>query len=120
MSKVLADDEFRKAVQINLRHLLLFWYLFLMQTVSPLLFGLMYCLHQRERLCVCWEWGMCHLEVSLSALSDLILDFIYSEIFMIALVLLLCNLYCLQVLLAPLETTITVIMPPIMMMMMDL
>ena len=89
-----------------------------MQTVCPLLLELMYFLQRRTRLHVCWWWGLCHLEVSLSAVSDLILDFIHSKNFMIALVPLLCNLYCLQVLLAPSETTITMIVPPIMMMMM--
>ena len=52
------------------------------------------------------------------AVSDLILDFIHSEIIMIALIPLLNKLYCFQVFLDPSDTTITVMVSPLIMMMM--
>ena len=51
-------------------------------------------------------------------MSNLILDLIHSEIFMIDLIPLFCHLYSLQVFLDPSETTITVMVAPITMMMM--
>ena len=62
--------------------------------------------------------GLCRPEVILRSVSNLILDFIHSEIVMIDIIPLFRNLYLLQVFLAPSETTITVMVAPIIIMMM--
>ena len=108
MSKGLSDDGVGK----------IFRNLLPMRTVCPLLLEVIYCLHQCVRLPFYLWWVMCFLEVSLSYVSYLILGFIHSEISTIALIPIVCNLYCLQVFLDPSETTITVMVAPITMAMM--
>ena len=52
MSEGLADERAEKAVQMNLRCILLFGYFLTMWTVCPLLLGVMYHLQRRVWLCV--------------------------------------------------------------------
>ena len=66
----------------------------------------------------CDWWGLCRPEASLISVSNLVIDLIHSEMFIIDLIPLFHNLYLLQVFLATLETTIILLVAPIMMMMM--
>ena len=89
-----------------------------MRTVCHLLFGVMYLLKPRLRFCLSICLGMCCPEVSWWLVSDLILDLIHSEIVIIDLITRFHHLYVLQIFLAPSDTTINVMVSPIMMMMM--
>ena len=80
--------------------------------------GKSYCLQPHLWLYFCVWRGLCRPEVSLISVSNLILDFIHSEIVMIDLIPLFSRLYFIQVFLGPLETTINVMVAPIIMMMM--
>ena len=113
----LADDGSGKAVQMTLRLRMLFREFLPMWSVHPICLGLMYFLHRHVRLHGCRWWALCCLGVSLSTVSYLILYFIHSEIVIISIIPLLLKLYPLQVLLDPLETIITAMVDPIIMMM---
>ena len=62
--------------------------------------------------------GLCRPELSLGSVSDLILNLIHYEIVIIDLIPRFCHLYFLKIFLAPSDTTITVTVSPITMMMM--
>ena len=117
MSEHLSGDIEGKAVQMTLGRRIRLGHLLPIRTVRPLLLGVNYCLQPRLRLHFCVWWGMCRPEVSLRYVLNLILRFINYEIFMIDLTPLSPHLYLLQVFLSPLETTITVMVDSIMMMM---
>ena len=87
------------------------------QKVFPLLLFISHFLQPRMRLYFCVWLSMCHPEVSLISVSNLILYFIHYEIVMIDLIPLFRHLYFLQVFLDPSETTITVMVDPIIIMM---
>ena len=118
MSERLSGDRERKAVLMTLGRWIRPWHLFPIREVCPIILGLRYILQLRLQLCFCVWWGLCRPEVSLISVSNLILDFIHSEIFMIDLIPLFRHLYFLKVFLAPSETTITVMVAPIIMMIM--
>ena len=118
MLEGLSDDCEVKDVQMILGRVLLLKKHLSIRTVCPLLFGVRYFLQRSMRLIFCDWWGLFHLEVILRSVSNLILDLIHSEIFIIDLIPLFCNLYFLQVFLDPLENTIIMMVSPIIMMMM--
>ena len=118
MLEGLSDDCEVKDVQMILGRVLLLKKHLSIRTVCPLLFGVRYFLQRSMRLIFCDWWGLFHLEVSLRSVSNLILDLIHSEIFIIDLMPLFCNLYILQVFLDPSETNIFVMVAPIIIVMM--
>ena len=99
-----------------LRRLLLLGDFLPIQMRCPLLLGVRYHLQCCVWLLLRFWWGMCRLDVSLRTVSDLILDLIHYEIFMIDLIPPFRNFYILQVVLDPSETTITMMVDPIIMM----
>ena len=109
-----------KAVQMTLGRCMQLGNLFPIRTVCPIILGAMYIFKLCLKFCLLVCLGLCCPEVSLWSVSDLILDLIHSEIVMIDLTPRFCHLYFLQIFLAPSETTITVMVDPIIMMMMML
>ena len=112
------DNEGRALPMIlgRYRHL---GHLLTMRTVFPLLFGVIYFLQSRLKLCLFVCLGLCGTDVSWWSVSDLILDLIHSIIVIIDLIPHFRHLYFRKTFLDTLETTITVIVAPIMMMMMS-
>ena len=110
------DNEGRALPMIlgRYRHL---GHLLTMRTVFPLLFGVIYFLQSRLKLCLFVCLGLCGTDVSWWSVSDLILDLIHSIIVIIDLIPHFRHFYFLHTLIAPSETTITLVVAPIMMMM---
>ena len=117
LERVFGDRE-GKSVQTTLGRCRKLGWLLPIRKVCPLLLGLTYLLQPCLWLCFFICLGLCWTEASLWSVSDLILDLIHSEIVIIDLIPRICHLYFLQIFLAPSDTTITVMVSPIMMMMM--
>ena len=102
---------------MNLGHWMQLGNLFPKRKVCSLLLGLMYLFQPHLWLCLFVCLGLGRPYISLCRVSDLILDLIHFKIVMIDLTPLFCHLYFLQIFLDPSETTITVMVNPIIMMM---
>ena len=118
MSERLSRDREGKYVQMTLGRRTRLGNLLLIWKVCPLLLGVWCILQHHLWLRFFVWWGLCHPEVSLISVLNLILDFIHSEIVKIEIIPLFWHLYFLQVLLAPSEKTITLMVYPIIMIMM--
>ena len=95
------------------------WHLLPIRTVFTLLVRVRYRLQLLLKLYFYVWWGLFCQELCLISVLILILDLIHSENFIIDLIPLFRHLYLLQIFLAPSETTIAVIVAPIIIIMMS-
>ena len=117
--ELLCGDSEGRSVSMTLGRCSRLGHFLPMRELCPILFGVMYLLQLRLQLCLFVYLGMCRPEVRWCLVSDLILDLIHYVIIIIYLIPRFRHLYFLWTFLDPSETTITVMVSPIIIMMMS-